>query len=1447
MEEEEKPVKVKGVDTSKGDISDYRPSKYDPYSDYRPVKTPQEEFLKNLGSIGSIAPTRGFTQKTNFIVDPKAALLYTPVDLVKAIPNPVERAAALDDYGPKMVQLLDKDKYGIRFNDEIKDFARYHEKAYNKRVNQYLDDLDENQGVLESTVKTVGKLLGRTLTAIGGVIPTVYGMGSALFNWDSAKLFNNGAFDAWESMDRGIDEGTFVYGGSKYYQDENGTNRNFFSRIWTHPLKSINEDIAPAISFVAGAIATELLATAAAPFTGGASITANTARLGAQATRLGVQGVNLAAKGTNFITFGKSMRLLRGIDKLDDLGKAAKLEAYTEKWRKGIGTATSMVRSGAYESSLIARDTYDQTLQSLIDNHTKINGRGPSEAETALYKSKAEEASETAWFTNVPLVGFSNMIQFSKAFTGGYKINQALGRLNPLKGVSSVEGKAIANADKINKWSRKGIMFAGGLKSGITEGFEEYTQGVLQEGLSDYYTAKYTKGSMETSISFIDAMSKAARNYANSTEGQDSMSIGALMGLLGMRMPTIGVRYNAQTGKAEGIKYEGFKKFGGIREEIREMQKDINESRAVAQKINDGVSTNEVLAANFKNMATSLTIQSELDDYEAKGDLYNYKNKEHDLLHSFVTTRDKLGVADTILQDLDSFEKIPLKKFNEQFAVEGIQEFTEESRKESLGKTRKRVKDILQSTKEVEAVFNADKYFVDKIFNRKFSPFLGNEAAVEGLKDQMTYLHSVNKNLNERKAVLEDDIRKITNNKVDPTTADKLLATIVDATADGKAEIITNAKDRFKQIVNEWKAEDPIGYKTTAKQVIPLIKDLISIKSREAEVATMYNMLFTTKGAEKYMAVYEKLEEQYVENMTKLALEKVKETIEKSKTGSRADKGAADEKSLTGENTILDKKAKNELQEIEDILDKHTQEAIQNGVPIQDLSTLTGHISDTTSLEALRHKPAVFLKIKNILNEQDVYIGNSFEEFEELVAENPSLIPQVLGALEQLHQELKTEKSNKDPHLNFADPNDIAQANPKELSLEEQFAALMGPGTAEFIQGENVTSARIIPVVNDVVLKDGKPQYDTETGKYKKMDTDQPVDTAVINDPEFLNNATLENTPQYVEFRLAENEYGTGKDVNSSDYAETVAIDQYHNGVFLGRLPVFKAGMPSNFLALRQAIVAQQTKSSTTPAKASNLETKKADIERKTTKVISSEIVEKGNKKGQTRTVTQTNSIEDLEGTVLSVTEYDAKVGDTEVTLGGRTMTFKEFKEEFPLEEDWAEILNGFEDLNDDTKITVRKVRRTPTSSRFSSVVDIYSPILGKMTVEIKKDDAKYDAELAALSEASFSEEKVIIKNRVELKNVITDFDVEAQKLLNNPNPTIEEYDRVVGNYTFDLEADINDSLRADIESKLEDIRNTFTITSREESETERTKLVDENFDKIVEAFIKENKDFKKC
>jgi hypothetical protein len=218
------------------------------------------------------------------------------------------------------------------------------------------------------------------------------------------------------------------------------------------------------------------------------------------------------------------------------------------------------------------------------------------------------------------------------------------------------------------------------------------------------------------------------------------------------------------------------------------------------------------------------------------------------------------------------------------------------------------------------------------------------------------------------------------------------------------------------------------------------------------------------------------------------------------------------------------------------------------------------------------------------------------------------------------------------------------------------------------------------------------------------------------------------------------------------------------------------------------------------------------DIEAKKTKVISSEIVEKGGRKGQTRIVTQTNSTEDVEGTIVSVTEYEAKVGDTTVSLGGRTMTFKEFKEEFPLDEDYEEIFADSPDLNDDTRITVRKVKRAPSSSRFETVVSIFSPVLGgKMDVTIKQDDAKYDAELAALkqpidlqAQKADMEKGIVLtipsegngnRDEIPLSEVLKNQDTEYYNLENNISAIIA--DRIVylidknypdrnGNYVVD-------------------------------------------------------------
>ena len=91
------------------------------------------------------------------------------------------------------------------------------------------------------------------------------------------------------------------------------------------------------------------------------------------------------------------------------------------------------------------------------------------------------------------------------------------------------------------------------------------------------------------------------------------------------------------------------------------------------------------------------------------------------------------------------------------------------------------------------------------------------------------------------------------------------------------------------------------------------------------------------------------------------------------------------------------------------------------------------------------------------------------------------------------------------------------------------------------------------------------------------------------------------------------------------------------------------------------------------------------------------------------------------------------------------------------------------------------------------------------------------------------SEVEGLKRNYVDLKNPITDFEPEVQKLFNTPNPTIEQYNSAVSNYEFDLSADLpTDSLRKSIESKLQDVKNSFTIT-RSTPQAAEVKVVFDN------------------
>jgi hypothetical protein len=251
------------------------------------------------------------------------------------------------------------------------------------------------------------------------------------------------------------------------------------------------------------------------------------------------------------------------------------------------------------------------------------------------------------------------------------------------------------------------------------------------------------------------------------------------------------------------------------------------------------------------------------------------------------------------------------------------------------------------------------------------------------------------------------------------------------------------------------------------------------------------------------------------------------------------------------------------------------------------------------------------------------------------MAADPSIIGTLSNALMALREQYNKATVVPPVTLEYADTtdeNDVTPSNNASLAdlykgkLEELNALSI------FQTGSNVSEQAIIPLLNDKKIISGKLERDEASGKFKPWYfvndkgevevSDQPVDLALINSPDFLNNEELSSKVVNATFKVQETEpYSVdGKLVEITD--ANVKINIYHNDVFIGRLPAFKEGMASHLLALRQAVVAQET---VAPITAQSTDTK-ADIEGRRQDSLHI-VTEDDLKKGEDVGLTEENSV----------------------------------------------------------------------------------------------------------------------------------------------------------------------------------------------------------------------------
>lgn len=545
---------------------------------------------------------------------------------------------------------------------------------YSKAVD--FEDLRRNeQGNFQAGVNLFNQFVGKTaVNALGGVIGGFYSLGAAAINGDASLLFDNSVNRAFDKGTKWVEENNSVFTSQRA---RDNAPLGFFS------FETV-KDFTDAYSFIAGAVASELLIDVASGGLGlaglpgriskGAGLLARTEGRLAKSIGLG----NGVRNSRNFITRSEELgKLLTSIDPNDvnRLQEVARNVGSTvedlQKYRKSLDNFNNTIKSGRqivtgtfWEAGLESRHTKDELLNSelsklddFINSNTSMTNEEKEDYRTKETQRITDLANTAGLWTfglNTAVLGASNYIQFPTIF-GGRELSQA----NRMTG--SLTRRGIADYVK-NGGKYTDILKTVGraLKSPATEFTEETLQGAINIGSKSYYESmmgtRTSNGEILPSVaSLSDSVIKGLGDTYGTSEGIKEGVIGALVGAIGLPM----LRKN-KSGKLRPYMT------GGIFEAVR----DNRESNSnINQAINDlNLNEFDTLISYNKDNAILATIDTK------KEDIANLSNNKFDTdrlndnkIFRHVTDRLDKGLEDYMNSDINDLKNLSLEEYKTRF------------------------------------------------------------------------------------------------------------------------------------------------------------------------------------------------------------------------------------------------------------------------------------------------------------------------------------------------------------------------------------------------------------------------------------------------------------------------------------------------------------------------------------------------------------------------------------------------------------------------------------------------------------------------------------------------------------------------------------------------------------------------------------------------------------
>ena len=438
-------------------------------------------------------------------------------------------------------------------------------------------------------------------------------------------------------------------------------------------------------------------------------------------------------------SLGKTEAQLFNLQRLAQLSAAAKVNT-------GFRYGMAIYGSSLTEAGVESREGYRKIKEELTNAYKFENlGREPEGAAMQEIEQYARAGMNTRFGINMALLTASNTLMFGNLYksminggagstAGAITSVGELGKIGLAEGSLDVFEKKAASSLAGRVWDtvrpRAAVMFSEGV-------FEEGGQFAAERGTYDYYTRKYKSAKNKEEWNGINEVIKSTvygmDQQFGTQEGVENMVIGALTGLL--------------VGGGQQI-YDNYK------------GKGTDARLANAINIVNQYSVTGTLKQMYDSTIISAGISKEMEEANAAGDVFKFKNLQEDQFFNYVQSRVPSGMHDVTVEQLKMLKDLSKEEFTKLFQLDW-NSTNKATVSEYVDNLITKANEIKDTTELIDRTFKNPFKNKPDINNLDTVIEAGNHNTFENYKTDLAYYATTTKSVDNRLNAIQSSVTNI--------------------------------------------------------------------------------------------------------------------------------------------------------------------------------------------------------------------------------------------------------------------------------------------------------------------------------------------------------------------------------------------------------------------------------------------------------------------------------------------------------------------------------------------------------------------------------------------------------------------------------------------------------------------------------------------------------------